>query len=523
MGFQSYFWTIFGAVTGLKLMLIPSYHSTDFEVHRNWLAITHSLPFNRWYYDATSEWTLDYPPFFAYLEWGLSKIAYLIDPKMLQLNNLNYCSSETKHFQRISVMALDFVYALGVISCLKVLRISKKSHKHFTAEVLLLFNVGLLFLDHIHFQYNGFLYGILLLSISFLLEERYLWSAFTFSILLNFKHIFLYVAPVYAVYLLKFYCLNKTQTFVGKFLKLIVVGSLPFVVSFGPFWNHLPQILNRLFPFKRGLTHAYWAPNIWAIYNSIDKFAAIALAKPKSGSSTTSGLVQEYDHIVLPKVTPIITFVLTILFMLPVLLKLLFYTKKSESGIVFLRAVVLCSCTSFMFGWHVHEKAILMSLLPLCFLSILNSKDASYCIWFSIIGYFSLFPLLFDIDLLVIRYSLYLGYISFMLAQLVRIHKMKPSVNVLHVLYVTGLLIIPLYEHLSPLLGLQQKLPFMTLLLTSLHCGAGLLYAYIQYYIHTLTDRIKISTDSVVEKESKPKMLKNSSSSKNNNKSKRWP
>lgn len=84
------------------------------------------------------------------------------------------------------------------------------------------------------------------------------------------------------------------------------------------------QVLSRLFPFKRGLCHAYWAPNFWSLYNIADKIGAIVLKIPSNTSSNTGGLVQEYDHQYLPNVRPLATFIITLVAILPCVLKIVF-------------------------------------------------------------------------------------------------------------------------------------------------------------------------------------------------------
>lgn len=100
-----------------------------------------------------------------------------------------------------------------------------------TARIIaasLFLHPGLLFVDSIHFQYNGMLLGILLLSLVAARDVSesypphrdsmcYLTSfqhnlpacALFFAVLLNFKHIFVYLAPPYLVYLFRAHCFGS--------------------------------------------------------------------------------------------------------------------------------------------------------------------------------------------------------------------------------------------------------------------------------------------------------------------------
>ena len=142
-------------------------------------------------------------------------------------------------------------------------------------------------------------------------------------------------------------------------------------------------------------------------------------------ASTSRGLVGDTVFAVLPAVEPIHTFAITIAFQCVSCLfcsrgsavhsKQIFLNKlwRNATYKSFVLALTLCGYTSFMFGWHVHEKAILLVLVPLRFascplqvslrfspfvFSLLAADNHAYFRLFviaSIAGIYSLFPLLF--------------------------------------------------------------------------------------------------------------------------------
>lgn len=60
----------------------------------------------------------------------------------------------------------------------------------------------------------------------------------------------------------------------------------------------------------------------------------------KTEASMTGGLVQEYDHVVLPSITPMVTFIFTLLSMMPALGHLWYLgADKKFRGVNFVRYV----------------------------------------------------------------------------------------------------------------------------------------------------------------------------------------
>jgi hypothetical protein len=310
----------------------------------------------------------------------------------LQVENLEYASENTVLFMRLSVIVTDFALLYATWLYLTSITIPAKTHaKVFT---LVAFNAGLLLVDHIHFQYNGVLTGVLVLCLYCATAEHYLLLAAAFSTLVLMKHLFVPLAPIVAAFLIQRHCFvskgaaahnggegNAVKVFsVVKFLQLAAVALIAVVLAFGPFLlqhngtQQLQQILTRLFPFGRGLVHAYWAPNVWALYCAADKMLSAVVRKinvPALGAllrstgtsamlnNSASGIVGDFAFAVLPSVTAPICLFLLFGSLVPAVIAV--YRRPTTQTL--LVCLVYASLSSFMFGYHVHEKAIIIPLV----------------------------------------------------------------------------------------------------------------------------------------------------------------
>jgi alpha-1,3-glucosyltransferase len=356
-------------------------------------------------------WGLDYPPLTAYVSYLFGVIAHLIYPELVILHQSRGHESVTgKLFMRTSVIISDLLILFPAIAYFAMALLTnntkKKSLQFQTLFFIIVCLPALLLIDHGHFQYNGVSIGLALLAASEILQKRFLFGSVLFCLALNFKQMLLYYSPVF------FFCLLRKCYEQGLPLKptdrfhflralwqLFTIG-LTVIVTFGTLWlpfchslsmDHtcpqaLLEILTRLFPFSRGIFEDK-VSNIWYTLSVPFDFRTM---------SDTSSLVKY-------------SLLLTLTLLAPVGISLL---NRRLSPLLMTQSLVLSSLSFFLASFQVHEKSLLLSLVPAAFLLPHSPLDM---VWFQISGTMSLFPLLVKDGLRIPYWCTLVIYVSLVL------------------------------------------------------------------------------------------------------------
>ena len=101
--------------------------------------------------------------------------------------------------------------------------------------------------------------------------------------------------------------------------------------------------------------------------------------------------MQVTQFAVLPYPSPAVTLALVLLALAPCLICL--WQNPRPEG--FLPAAVYANLCSFMFGYHVHEKAILMVTVPMALEALRSQQHSRQYFVLSTVGHVALMPLLF--------------------------------------------------------------------------------------------------------------------------------
>lgn len=230
---------------------------------------------------------------------------------------------------------------------------------------------SLILIDSGHFQYNSLMLGLTLLSLISLTLGRDVLGAVFFVLSMCFKQMALYYAPGIFAYLLgKCFYLGNPRG-LNLFVSLAFFSTLTLGAVFAPFvvpLSNLGQAIHRIFPLARGLFEDKVA-NAWCALNVVVKLREVASVQTLARLSA----------------------VLTLATTLPLIAGLVYLSirlhpsqSESEEGspeqaystpkqaaptAALLPHTLFASAMAFyLFSFQVHEKSILLPLMPLTLL-----------------------------------------------------------------------------------------------------------------------------------------------------------
>lgn len=206
--------------------------------------------------------------------------------------------------------------------------------------------------------------------------------------------------------------------------------------------------------------------------------------KAEALGSATRGLVGDTAFAVLPEITPRICFILTLVFQVIPLIKLF----KSPKWDTFIGSVTLCGYASFLFGWHVHEKAILLVIIPFTLICLNDRRHFGAFKPLAVAGHVSLFPLLFTAAEFPIKtvYTIFWLVTTLMVFDRLAPASNKPRVFLLDrfsTLYIA--VSIPLIAYCSLFHGLifGKSYEFLPLMFTSSYSAVGVVGSWLGFLV----------------------------------------
>ncbi|ORZ03455.1 glycosyl transferase [Syncephalastrum racemosum] len=345
----------------------------DYEAQRHWMEITQHLPTKEWYTYDLDWWGLDYPPLTAYHSWLCGKIGSWIEPAWFALDTSRaFESGESKFFMRNTVIISEALIYLPAVYYFARITYRSDTTKKYLAVLLMALHPALIIIDHGHFQYNNVMLGLSLWTINCLLTDRFIVGSIFFCLALGFKQMALYYSPAVFAFLLS-QCFHR-QNGLLLFMYLGTTVTLTMAMLLLP-WLTSPtdllQVAHRVFPVARGLYEDKVA-NVWCALNVVIKLRTFL--------SLTA--------------TVRLSLVTTLVATIPINIHL----GCNPTWARFRYALLNTSLAFFLLSFQVHEKSILLPLLPAS-LMILEETDA--VVLFTNTAMFSMYPLLRREDLVI--------------------------------------------------------------------------------------------------------------------------
>lgn len=279
------------------------------------------------------------------------------------------------------------------------------------ALTAILMQPATILIDHAHFQYNTVMLGSVVASMSSLLSDRYMWACVFFVSSLCFKQMALYYAPAMFAYLIGVCFLPKLRF--SRLMGIVIITILSFALMFAPllfgslydtyrgispyldindrevnplFSQILPfigsssylyslllqltQSIHRIFPFARGLFEDKVA-NVWCAIHTLHKLNTYPIP-----------LLQR------------ISLLSTIVAILPACMTISTFPRKDLMPWAF----ASCAWGFFLCSFQVHEKSVLLPLLPMTIMlggdGGLGVETRAWVGWANMLAVWALFPLL---------------------------------------------------------------------------------------------------------------------------------